>query len=328
MKEFNFSGAGQGVPDAAFHHGEMAAQERAGMREKMAGIGPKVIRNFMPEQHREFFAQLPFIVVGTQDAVGLPQASILVGNPGFVTSPDERRLQIHAAPLPGDPAAVNFHAGAPVGLLGIEPHTRRRNRANGVIGATDGQAMEIDILQSFGNCPKYIQARVAAPARPADYPAPVIEAGLLNAAMRALIAKADTFFIATAVNSETQGRHGADVSHRGGKPGFVRLGKDAQGADTLTVPDFIGNSFFNTIGNLLVHPHAGLLFPDFERGDLLYLAVHAEIIWEGEEVAAYAGAQRLLRLTLRHARLTPAALPLRWGPAEQSPFLNATGGWH
>ena len=100
---------------------------------------------------------------------------------------------------------------------------------------------------------------------------------------------------------------------------------DADG--TLTVPDFAGNQFFNTIGNLGVEPRAGLLFIDFMRGDLLHLAVEGEVIWEGAEMEAFAGARRLLRLRVRHMQRTEAVLPLRFGDATQSPFLQATGTW-
>jgi hypothetical protein len=109
-----------------------------------------------------------------------------------------------------------------------------------------------------------------------------------------------------------------DVSHRGGKPGFVHVNDDG----TLTVPDFSGNKFFNTIGNLLVNPRAGLLFIDFENGNLLYLAVAAEIIWEGEQISAFEGAERLLRFRVCAARYVQASLPLRWGAAQLSPFLE------
>jgi hypothetical protein len=137
---------------------------------------------------------------------------------------------------------------------------------------------------------------------------------------------ADTLFIATAYagDGEQAGRaSGVDVSHRGGKPGFVRV--DADG--TLTMPDFFGNFFFNTLGNIAVNPRAGLLFADFDNGDLLYLAVTAEIIWDGPEVASFIGAQRLLRFKVQSMRLVENALPLRWGEAELSPVLETTGAW-
>jgi len=74
-------------------------------------------------------------------------------------------------------------------------------------------------------------------------------------------------------------------------------------------------------------PRAGLLFIDFASGDLLHLAVNAEIVWDGPEVAAFEGAQRLLRMQVTAALRRPAALPLRWGEAELSPHLAATGRW-
>lgn len=310
--------------DSTFHAGERYAQERAGMREKMAGLGPRVIRDYMPEQHRSFFAQLPFLLVGSVDAGGQPWASIVTGTPGFVQAPDERSLAVTGMRMAaGDPLRGNLHEGAPLGLLGIEPHTRRRNRANGVLRAWSGAGMDIAITQSFGNCPKYIQARQPELLDAEALPATVIsDSAALTPAMQALVRAADTFFIATA-SAGTERPEGVDVSHRGGKPGFVRVDGDAR----LTLPDFVGNSFFNTIGNLLVNPRAGLLFADFDSGALLYLAVQAEVIWDGPEVAAFAGAQRLLRLQVQSARLLEHALPLRWGEAVLSPFLEPTGSW-
>lgn len=297
------------------------------MREKMAAIGPRVIRPFMPDQHREFFAQLPFMVLGAMDDTGQPWASIVVGEPGFVHSPDAHSLQVRGMHMAADdPLQGHLLAGHKLGLLGIEPHTRRRNRANGEVRHADAQGLDIAIEQSFGNCPKYIQARkpelLAAHARPQPRRH---DSSALTDDMQAMVRGADTFYIATALASEDRetGRHGVDVSHRGGKPGFVRV----DDAHTLTVPDFIGNYFFNTIGNLLVQPRAGLLFADVDSGALLYLAVRGKVIWDGPEVEAFVGAQRLLRFTVESARLVEHALPLRWGEAVMSPFLESTGAW-
>ncbi|MBP0598182.1 pyridoxamine 5'-phosphate oxidase family protein [Herbaspirillum sp. LeCh32-8] len=320
------------MPHQAFHRGELHAQQRAGMLEKMAAIGPRVIRDFMPDQHRDFFQQLPFLVVGSVDASGQPWASIISGAPGFIQSPDMHSLQVRGLHLAAqDPLAANLHSGAKLGLLGLEPHTRRRNRANGVVQALQQGGLDIAIEQSFGNCPKYIQARKPELQDIAALPAATVtDSAALTPAMTEMIRRADTFFIATALagdDAEAHGdghRHGADVSHRGGKPGFVRVDGDR----TLTVPDFIGNSFFNTIGNLLVQPRAGLLFADFDSSALLYLAMTAEVIWEGAEVEAFAGAQRLMRFTVQSARLLENALPLRWGEAALSPFLEPTGAWN
>jgi predicted pyridoxine 5'-phosphate oxidase superfamily flavin-nucleotide-binding protein len=310
----------------AWHDGERVLQARAGIAERMAEIGPRVLRDHMPEQHRSFFAQLPFLVAGSLDGEGRPWASVLAAAPGFAHSPDPRHLRIDALPQANDPLAAALAVGAPVGLLGIEPHTRRRNRMNGTVDSLDARGFSVEVGQSFGNCPKYIQARepVFVGGAPAAGFGPRVRG--LDAQARRMVRAADTFFIATAHPSAGDARspaEGVDVSHRGGRPGFVRL----EGEGTLTVPDFTGNTFFNTLGNIALNPMAGLLFIDFETGDLLQLSVKAEILWDGPEVDAFAGAERLLRMEVLAAQHAPAALPLRFGAASLSPFLEATGRW-
>src|SRR5207248_10638806 len=125
-------------------------------------------RDWMPDQHRRFFASLPFVVVATRDD-GWPVAALWTGAPGFVTAPDPRSLRIATTLDPGDPASRGFVAGAPFGLLGIELPTRRRNRANGAISGVDREGLTIAVRQSFGNCPQYIHPRelAGAPREPA-----------------------------------------------------------------------------------------------------------------------------------------------------------------
>ncbi|HEY9095789.1 MAG TPA: pyridoxamine 5'-phosphate oxidase family protein [Hydrogenophaga sp.] len=308
----------------AFHSGERALQARVGMQARMAQVGPLVMREHMPEQHRAFFPLLPFAVLGSVDAAGQPWASLLAGAPGFMSSPDSTHLTVRAQPLPHDPLVTTLRDGAPLGVLGIQPQTRRRNRMNGVAHLHDG-GFTMEVAQSFGNCPKYIQAREAA--WWADAPAGQIahEGTELDEASRAAIRAADTFFIATAhphAGSSAERRHGVDVSHRGGAPGFVKV----QG-NRLTVPDFAGNQFFNTLGNVALHALAGLLFVDFHTGDRLYLAACGNVVWEGAELASFEGAQRLLRLEVTHVRRVQGGLPLRWGRAEPSPYLTGLGAW-
>lgn len=306
----------------------MQSRVGAAVRERMEQIGPRVIRDFMPDQHREFFQQLPFVIAGTVDAAGQPWASVLAQPPGFIHAPDAHHLVLRAQPLAGDPLQETLVEGAAMGLLGIEPHTRRRNRMNGIVRGVNASGFAVELSQSFGNCPKYIQARepVYVERLPSSAKPVVHASAQLNDAARRMIEQADTLFIATAYsgNGEQAGRAGGvDVSHRGGKPGFVRVEADG----TLTVPDFVGNYFFNTLGNLVVNPRAGLLFIDFDNGDLLYLAVTADIIWDGPEVQSFVGARRLMRFKVQSMRLVESSLPLRWGESELSPVLEATGAW-
>ena len=310
-----------------FHAGELAVQARAGVRADFAQRASVAIRDHMPDQHRQFFSELPYFILGALDGAGQPWATMLAGAPGFIAAPDARTLRIGGGLLPSDPLQGELLPGRHVGGLGLVPATRRRNRVNGVIEAVEGEVLSIGVLQSFGNCPQYIQQRMHHLDTPRPEPL-VVRASHLNEQDRALIERADTFFIASAkldaeADGSSDGARGVDVSHRGGRPGFVHA--DADG--TLLAPDFMGNFFFNTLGNLTAYPRAGLLFVDFDSGDLLHLAVEAEIVWDGPLVAAFEGAERLLRFQVREVVRNAGALPFRWGEARPAAQLAETGNW-
>ena len=303
-----------------FHEGELRIQERLGVKDHMDQVGKKVIREYMPEQHRKFFAKLSYLLVGTLDESGNPWASILVGESGFISTPDDRTLGVNTPLLSGDPLQRNLADGVDIGILGIELHTRRRNRMNGIVRNLNEEGFTIEVQQSFGNCPKYIQARQF---ELSDFdvttPKPIHHLTELSDPEKQIISNGDTFFIATAYQSSSERKaSGVDVSHRGGKKGFVHI----QGDRTLIVPDYIGNNFFNTFGNLEVNPRAGLLFVDFEKGDLLYLTGTAKVIWESDEIAKYEGAQRLLCFEVESGYRVEGSLPISWSEADVSPFLN------
>ena len=307
------------IEPSPWHPGERLLQESAGAAERMAVIGPKVIRDHLPEQHRDFYPLLPYLMLGVVDEQGIPWATLLEGAPGFAQSPEPQRLQIDSLPSKRDPARAGLRPGAAVGVLGIDLNTRRRNRMNGRIGALDGDGFAVDVVHSFGNCPKYIQLR------PIDTiartPGSVAErSDSLDGAAQQMIRNADTFFVAS--YDDLNGTRSVDVSHRGGGTGFVRVE-----GDVLTIPDFAGNLFFNTLGNLQANPVAGLLFIDFESGDVLQVAGRTSLILGGPQVARFEGAQRLWTVTVEQMIRRPAALALRWQFAEFSPHSLAVGSW-
>ena len=258
-----------------FHAGEVAVQARIGVAERMREVGSRVVRDHMPEQHQRFYEQLPFMLAGSVDETGRPWATVLVGRPGFVRATDDRHLDFATAPIPGDPAAAGLTAGAPLGLLGIELHTRRRNRVNGQLQAAGPDGLRLRVQQTVGNCPQYIQGREFDWVRDATdtRPRAIERVTQLDGDAAWLIAAADTLFVATHA-----GNAGADVSHRGGPAGFAVQ----QDERTLLVPDYSGNRMFMTLGNLQADGRAGLLFIDFERGDLLTLT-GLRLIWELNE---------------------------------------------
>ncbi|AMR66890.1 pyridoxamine 5'-phosphate oxidase family protein [Aquipseudomonas alcaligenes] len=300
--------------DSPFHPGEQQIQSRLGMRDKLEDIGRRMIRDHMPEQHREFFALLPWLLVGSRDADGQPQASVLWGAPGFTTSPQPQRLRIDSMPEADDPLAANLRAGTGLGLLGIELPTRRRNRMNGRVEALSDGGFAVVVQQSFGNCPKYIQVRSwqAATRQPGQ-----LEQGEgLDPRWLPLVEGSDTLFIASSNGADM------DISHRGGPRGFVRLARDGR----LWLPDYSGNFMFNTLGNLLLEPRCALLWIDFASGDLLHLEARAELVWpEDYPEPAPPGAERMLALSPGRWRLRRGRLPLAFGSAEPSPFLPAQG---
>jgi ferredoxin-NADP reductase/predicted pyridoxine 5'-phosphate oxidase superfamily flavin-nucleotide-binding protein len=299
-----------------FHDGERDAQARVGVREMAEQLGRQMVRDFMPDQHRQFYNQLPLLLVGSVDKKGRPWASVVVGEPGFATSPDPFTLRLGATPLPFDPLVEGLERGAELGLLGLEFSTRRRNRMNGTVTLVETDGFEIRVGQSFGNCPQYIQKRRLTWRETGA--ASLATGHRLNLEVKDLIRSADTFFIAS-----TYDQQGTDVSHRGGKPGFVKVEDD----ETLVFPDFRGNNHFNTIGNLLVNPKAGLLFFNYQTGDVLYLTTRTEIVWDGPEVEAFQGAQRLVRFRVVEWRLVRGSFPFSWDLEELSPSLDHTGRW-
>lgn len=298
---------------ATFHADEATAQARAG---HILGETP-AIRSFMPDQHRGFFAGLPYLLVGTADASGAPVATLLTGEPGFVHSQDATHLAISAALDPADPASRFLIPGAETGILGIDLATRRRNRANGRIVRRDRDGLTVAIDQSFGNCPQYIQRRDVEPMPRQPGPTEILSA--LDAEAGALIDAADTLFVATRSRDGLRDG-GADISHRGGRPGFVR-----RRGDVLTVPDFSGNRYFNTLGNLVGEPRAALLFLDFTSGDLLVLQGRTAIDWAGADAAGLLGAQRSWAFTMTAGWRRRAAVPLRWSAPEPAAQIARTG---
>ncbi|ANM09785.1 MULTISPECIES: pyridoxamine 5'-phosphate oxidase family protein [unclassified Rhizobium] len=305
-----------------WHQGELAMQRSVGVVERMDGPGRNFVRKAMLEQHRAFFPMLPFIVLGAVDAKGDVWATLRAARPGFLSSPDPEILDVDLPRDRVDPAEAGMEHGDAIAMLGIQLETRRRNRLNGVIRRTDAEAFRVRVGQSFGNCPQYIQPRSCVFARDPDRSttAAPLHSAQLDDRMRGMIEDADTFFVASYVDRD-YGERQVDVSHRGGYPGFVHLSADG----VLTIPDFSGNRFFNTLGNFLVNPRAGLVFIDFETGDMLQMAGKAEVVLDSPDITGFPNAERLWRFTPEKIVLRPDALPLRWSKGSADLLRRSRG---
>ncbi|HCA03955.1 MAG TPA: FAD-binding oxidoreductase [Halomonas campaniensis] len=295
------------ITSSPWHQGELALQRVVGVEQQMAEVGRKVMRPFLTPQLQHFFPQLPFVAAAAVDSDSWPWVTLLEGAPGFVHAPDESRLDLALSPPADDPLTPLLINGANIGLLGIELHTRRRNRVNGVLQGSAGQ-WQLEVVHAFGNCPQYIHdwstmnsvqplpgsVLAMRDANLGQLPAPVLEH----------IDRAITAFVGSYAHTD-QGVQ-VDASHRGGQPGFIRrLGCD------LILPDFAGNRFFNTLGNVLSSGRAALVIPDFTSGDVLHLSGEARLVDEETAGAHYPGAERYWCLTPRHIVWRPEALHWR-----------------
>jgi predicted pyridoxine 5'-phosphate oxidase superfamily flavin-nucleotide-binding protein len=245
-----------------FHPGEIAMQQRAGVRATADRLIGMLDAPDLSGSIGRFLAERTLAAITARDRGGRLWITPLTGPPGFLEVTSTTELLVHAAPAHGDPLQ-RLLAGQPAGMLAVEFARRRRVRINGTLTAVDGDGMRVRVDQAYGNCPKYIQQRILESAEPDPVPTAVRRGHVLAAADADLVRCADTFLIGTAHPDR-----GADASHRGGPPGFVRV-RDER---TLWWPDYPGNNMFNSLGNLAVDPAAALAFIDFTTGDTLHLS--------------------------------------------------------
>ena len=259
-----------------FHPGELEVQRRAGVAREASRLEGMLAAPRLDGGAANFLAQREFAVLTARDAAGLLWTSPLLGPVGFLKAHGSA-LDANAMVPAGDPLAT-LPVGQEVGLIAIEFAIRRRFRVNGTVTRVDEHGLTIDADQAYGNCPAYIQQRVFERVDRPDQTGRGIEDeragsgvtrdGLTDAA-RSLVRRSDTFFLGT-VHPE----RGADTSHKGGLPGFVRVD-----GDELWWPDYAGNNMFNSLGNITVNPEASLLFADFATGHTLQLSGTAELQW-------------------------------------------------
>lgn len=295
--------------DAAspFHRGERFVQERLGERDAAEHNGRAVSDRIVPGA-LAFVGEQRFVAIGSAASDGRPRASVLIGARGFAQAPDRTTVVLDLARVdvdPRQPFVADLSGDRRIGLLFLDPETKRRLRVNGT-AARDGQRLIVTVQEAFPNCPRYIRARSlvegASDARPAN------ASGVVSDAVaQEVLGRADTLFLAS-VNPEG----GLDVSHRGGAPGFVR----ALTARALLLPDYAGNSMYNTLGNVVLDGRAGLAVLDVEGHRTLVTSGGAEILWD--EAPAPGGVKRFLRLAVGEWTALPMPAELRWTEPHES----------
>jgi hypothetical protein len=282
-----------------FHDGELLVQQRAGVGAEAAWLVSMLAPPAPNRRWTAFFAQREFAVLTARDADQRLWSVPLLGTRGFLRAQDTT-LSVHALPHPAGPLA-SMAPAQNVGLIAVEFSAARRMRLNGGLTGVDPTGLEIEAAEVYGNCPAHIRDRTLRPVAGASPERAEAGIGLeFTAAQRALIEGSDTFFLGT-IHPE----RGADASHKGGQPGFVRVEPTE-----LWWPDFAGNNMFNSLGNLTINDEAALLFLDFVGGRALHVSGHAGLEWvspgsPGDDD----GTGR--RIRFRVDRVVEHALPLR-----------------
>jgi predicted pyridoxine 5'-phosphate oxidase superfamily flavin-nucleotide-binding protein len=239
----------------SYHEGELEMQRRAGMRDLAERVA-RIISPEIPAAAAAFLAAQPFLVVSNDDV-----ASLISGPPGFAFASTPREVTIR----------TEFEAAGAIGILAIDLATRRRMRVNGDV-MRRGDTLVVTTREVYSNCPQYIHPRRF------DGRVTTTRTYVLDSSERDWIARADTFFLAT-----SHPTRGADASHRGGEPGFVRV----ESPTRLSWPDYPGNNMFNSLGNLAVNPRCGLLFVDFDTHRALQLVGRAVVEGDAERVVRF-----------------------------------------
>jgi len=295
--------------NSTYHSGELKVQTRVGAVEAAHNVG-RMIHPVIAHVFVDFIQSQPMVILGSVDSKGMAWTSVLCGRPGLLTVMDEQTLRINALPADEDPLCESLRDDNELGLLIIDFSTRRRLRLNGSV-VLGSDSFSVRARQVYSNCPRYIQARThewSNGVAPTSRVAP--QAAALNEEFQRWIGKADTFFLAS-----FHPLGGADASHRGGFPGFVQVVDER----TIIWPDYNGNGMFNTLGNIIENPNAGLLFLDFEQGGTLQLSGTADIIWDEERAALFPGAERIVEFKIRKVIKTENATALRWKFVDYSP---------
>ena len=334
----------------ALHEGELLVQKRRNTPNQLTESVPSFISKDMPQQHADFFTELPYLPLAILDEQARPWASLLVTKSNDTPSVGiqvtaQGQMDVVAETNPFDPfarALTQTRASSTDGRqlfagVGIDFTNRRRNKLAGTIeSASRDEAGTVQLTlnsdQHLGNCPKYITVRsLEHDARTAELvtdsgdmllTSPLLEAG------KDLINRASTLFLATKHTPENSDNIDNEtdmgLNHRGGAPGFVRLYEETHNGKTTTyliLPDHSGNRFYQSLGNIETNKQVGLVFPDFISGDILYITGNAENLYNAEADALMPRVSLLTRIQVTGAVFVKSGLNLKLTSAEElSPY--------
>jgi predicted pyridoxine 5'-phosphate oxidase superfamily flavin-nucleotide-binding protein len=286
------------------HPGERRLQQRVGLQRSDWGTAGTTAD--IPPVAAQFLASQRLVAVSAVDDAGRLWASVLSGPAGFIEATGATVVRSRSAPSSADPLHGALRSERPLGMLAIEPATRKRMRINGR-ARIDGGDLVLSTDQVYANCPKYIAAREPHDLSLTVAPQPeAIRTDELTPEQLAWIDQADTFFIGTIAEP-----FGADASHRGGAPGFVR-----SAPTRLTWPEYQGNSMYMTLGNLELDARCALVFVDWQHGHTLHLTGRATSDWDPQRAATFPDALQVVDFDIEQVVEVRHHLPVTWSAGQ------------
>lgn len=321
------------------HNGILTVKQKRHTPKTLSDSIPYYIDRDMPPQHAEFFSHLAYLPIATVDNQGRPWVTILTtasnDDPSVgIKLTGNNQLTINAYADTSDPFVnaileSNHQSNKPTHLfagVGIDFTNRRRNKIAGrIVNAAydDNNALHLTLNSNehLGNCPKYITERslVAHKRTPENvFDDTAFKSGHLPDAAKTIIEQASTVFLATKHIDGEQAAH-MGVNHRGGAPGFVRIllentieGNGVSTSNTyLVLPDYSGNRFFQSLGNIQSDRLVGLVFPNFHDGALLYVTGEAENLYDDAAKALMPRITLLTKIKITGVVIIKQAMGLR-----------------
>jgi uncharacterized protein len=253
--------------NSVYHDGERYIQEQMGVRDKSDSLS-SMIYHEMPVVAAQFLESLNFAVVTFSTSNQELFSSVLFDINSFITILHTKEIVINLEKSSFIPDNILGEKNLNIGLLGLEFENRMRIRVNGK-GKIEDNKLFLVIDEVYSNCPKYINDRKIVGKVDFFNDSILDKYTTLVNECKKIIENSDTFFIAT--NHENKG---SDISHKGGKKGFLKIISPTQ----LEFDDFPGNNMYNTLGNIYTNPNISILIVDFASNDILHINGHAKII--------------------------------------------------
>ncbi|WP_083629507.1 PNPOx family protein [Tenacibaculum agarivorans] len=258
--------------NAKYHKGELELQQRFGETTMAKRVG-RIISNKIIPGAIPFIENQPFAILSSTDSNDDNWCSILIGEDGWISATEEGKIHFDLDKIYSPKTDLFFNniiESHQVGMIVIDLSTRRRYRINGRV-LLNNSHLELTIEEAYPNCPKYIQRRISN-FNNQDNTQPTISKGnSLDEKQKRWITQSDTFFVGSQSSSGF-----LDVNHRGGNPGFIEILENGD----LKIPDYVGNNMYNTLGNFVENPKAGLLFFDFDKGSILQLTGSTSFLFD------------------------------------------------